>query len=78
MVDNLDTSESVTLFFDNDFVRCNNDDESDSWSATIVLVGHVATTWLAEGQTLTFSSAGAAVTTEVLLPGPLLALRQAF
>jgi hypothetical protein len=39
---------------------------------TTIPVGNIATTWIGEGQTLTISSAGAAVTAEVLLVGDLL------
>lgn len=79
LVDNLDTSTSAQLFVDNDYTHCIDDDElgtAGSSTATTVPVGNIATTWLGEGQTLTESSAGSAVTTIVLPVGNVLSAFQ--
>lgn len=51
---------------------CTDDDESRTNTATTVSVDNTATTWIGEGQILTISRAGAAVTTEVLPVGDFL------
>ncbi|KAE9370794.1 hypothetical protein N431DRAFT_442585 [Stipitochalara longipes BDJ] len=75
LIDNLSTSEAAILIGDDndgDWSGCTDDDLFSNSSATTVPVGNIATTWEAEGQTLTISSGGAAVTTEVLPTGPFL------
>jgi hypothetical protein len=75
LLDVLDTSDAAIIFADNDFEDfsgCTDDDESGTGAATTVPVGNIATTWLGEGQTLTISSGGAAISTAVLPVGDFL------